>query len=397
MNFQDPVPPTASTSAVPRRLTAAQRRKVAIVTAAAVVAVIAVLVGFDALRSYGMKKFFANNKPPPLAVNSEVVQTGRLAQSLSAIGSVAAVHQVAISAEVGGQVSRIAFQAGTAVKKGELLVQLNDAPEQADLAASRAQQRLAKVSLDRARQLTGRGFVAQAQLDQAQSQYDAATAAIARDEALIAQKQVRAPFDGTLGVRLIEVGQYLQPGTAMVVLTDVSFLYVDFTLPEQARPQLALGQDVAVTVDAYPGRSFRGRIYVIDPQINPDTRTIKMQAVVENSERLLMAGMFANVRVALPPREDVMTVAETALDHTLYGDSVYVVRTGEPGPDGKPQLKVAHVPVTAGERADGRVAVTGLKPGDRVVTAGQVKLFEGAAVTLAAEPVLVKPAQVPLD
>jgi multidrug efflux system membrane fusion protein len=344
-----------------------------------------------------MASFFANNKPPPLAVSTEVVATSTMPQALTAIGSVAAVHQVTISAEASGKVSKLVFQAGTAVKKGDLLVQLNDAPEQADLASARAQQRLAKVSLDRAQQLTAKGFVAQSQLDQARSQYDAATAAIARDEALIAQKQVRAPFDGTLGVRLIEVGQYLEPGAAMVVLTDESLLYVDFTVPEQARPQVQMQQDVTVSVDAYPGKTFRGRIYVLDPQITADTRTVKLQAVVENKDHELMAGMFANVSVQLPPREGVLTVAETAIDHTIYGDSVYVVSNGPAGADGKPTLIAKRAPVTTGERADGRVAVTGLKAGDRIVTAGQVKLFEGAAVTLSTTPVLVKPETVPVN
>jgi multidrug efflux system membrane fusion protein len=152
-----------------------------------------------------------------------------------------------------------------------------------------------------------------------------------------------------------------------------------------------------LTVDAYPGRTFRGMIFVLDPQVNTEARTIKLQAGIDNSERLLMPGMFANVRIALPPREGVLTVAETALDHTIYGDSVYLVRSGDAGPDGKPTLTVVRTPVEAGERANGRVAVTGLKAGDRVVTAGQVKLFEGAAVTLDAQPVLKAPDQVPVE
>jgi multidrug efflux system membrane fusion protein len=396
MNFQESTPRSGITSASTGGLTP-RTRKVTIITTVSVAVVIGLLWGFNTFRSHMMASFFANNKPPPLAVSTEVVTTTTMPQALTAIGSVAAVHQVTISAEVGGKVTKLLFQGGTAVKKGDLLVQLNDAPEQADLAAARAQQRLAKVSLDRAQQLTAKGFVAQSQLDQARSQYDAATATIARDEAVIAQKQVRAPFDGSLGVRLIDVGQYLEPGAAMVNLTDESFLFVDFTVPEQARPQIKMEQDVTVSVDAYPGKTFRGRIYVIDPQITADTRTVKLQAVVENKDHELMAGMFANVRVELPAMEGVLTVAETAIDHTIYGDSVYVVSNGPAGPDGKPTLIAKRAPVTLGERADGRAAVTGLKAGDRVVTAGQVKLFEGAAVTLSTDPVLVKPTTVPLN
>ncbi len=396
MNYQDHQTPS-STATPPRTLTPGQRRKVLIITASAVGAVLALLVGWNLFTGIMMKQFFANNKPPPLAVSTEVVQPSSIEQSMTAIGSVAAVHQVVISAEVGGQVSQIVFQAGTAVKKGDLLVRMNDAPEQADLASARAQQKLAKVALERSTQLKAKGFVAQSQLDQAQSQYDAASATIARASALIAQKQIRAPFDGTLGVRQIEVGQYLEPGKAMVVLTDTSFLYVDFTMPEQARPQLRMEQDLSITVDAYPGETFQGRIYVLDPQITTDTRTVKLQAVVQNRDNKLMPGMFANVKIALPARADMLTVAEIALDHTIYGDSVYVVRPGDAGADGKPTLKAVRTPVVAGQHVGDRVVVTGLKAGDRVVTAGQSKLFEGAAVTLSTDPVLKTPAAIPRE
>ena len=396
MNYQDPQP-QGSVAPPPRRLTPEQRRKVFIITASAVGAVLALLVGWNLFTGMMMKKFFANNKPPPMAVSTEVVQAMTLDQSLTAIGSVAAVHQVVISAEVNGQVSKIVFQAGMPVKKGDLLVQLNDATEQADLAAARAQQRLSKVALERAKSLIGKGFVSQAQLDQAQSQYDALAANIARNESLIAQKRIRAPFDGVLGVRQIEVGQYLQAGTAMVMLTDTSFLYVDFTVPEQARPSIKLEQDISITVDAYPGETFAGRIYVLDPQVSADTRTVKLQAVVQNRDNKLMAGMFANVKIALPPRPDMLTVSEIAIDHTIYGDSVYVVKPGDAAADGKPTMKVVRTPITTTQRESGRAAVTGLKAGDRVVTAGQVKLFDGAAVTLSAEPTLVQPTKIPRE
>jgi multidrug efflux system membrane fusion protein len=396
MNYQDHHTPS-SVATPPRTLTTGQRRKVLIITASAIGAVLALLVGWNLFTGIMMKNFFANNKPPPTGVSTEVVQPTTLAQSLSAIGSVAAVHQVMISAEVGGQVSKILFQAGTAVKKGDVLVQLNDATEQADLAVARAQQRLTKVALERAKSLIDRGFVSQAQLDQAQSNFDATAATIARNEALIAQKRVRAPFDGVLGVRQIEVGQYLEPGKAMVMLTDTSFLYVDFTVPEQAHPQIALQQDVNIVVDAYPNDTFVGRIYVLDPQVSADTRTIKLQAIVQNRDNKLMAGMYANVKIDLPPRPGVLTVSEVAIDHTIYGDSVYVVKPGDPGADGKPGLKVVRTPITAGQHSGGRVAVTGVNAGDRVVTAGLVKLFDGAAVTLNTEPVIVPPANVPRE
>lgn len=359
------------------------------------VVVAGLVVGFDLFRKQMIASFFASQTPPPVAVSYEAVAVGAVPQALTAIGSIAAVHQVTISPETAGMVTVIAFSPGQPVKKGDLIVQLNDAPERADLDAFRAQQKLAEVALKRARQLAGSSAASQAQLDQAQSSYDTASAGIARAEAVINQKALRAPFDGTLGVRLTEVGHFLDRGKPAVQLTNLEELYVEFTLPEQARPQISLGQVVAVTVDAYPGRSFSGQIAVIDPQINVATRSIRIQAVVANPELLLNPGMFATVTVALPPAEGQITVAETALSYSLYGNFVYVVEDGTDA-KGASVLKAKRATVKTGTAVDGRLVVTeGLKAGDRVVTTGLGKLFDGAHVTLSDTPTLVKPAAIP--
>ncbi len=372
-------------------------RRVAIYTGIAVVVMLALFYGWTELGKHFMKKYFAENQPPPSPVTTDVAKSGELPQSITAIGSVAAVHQVWLSPEVAGRVTKFSFMPGAEVKKGELLVQINDAPEQAELRSAKAQEKLANLTLTRQRELQGRGFASTQQLDTAQSQYDAARAAAGRLEAVIAQKQIRAPFDGVLGVRQVEVGQYVNTGANLVMLTDVSFLYVDFTVPEQARSLLVLGQDLEMTVDAYPGRTFAGKIYVLDPQISLDTRTIKLQAIVDNKDRLLMPGMFAHVNVTLPAKQGVVTIPELALDHNIYGDFVYVVKDGEKDKDGKPTHKVTRVPVQTGDHLGDRVAVTGVKDGERVVTTGQIKLTDGAAVNLNAEPVLQTPKQTPLE
>lgn len=401
MNYQDPLSAAAAATSVAADVRPpvppARVRRAFVVTALILAAVLGALWGFNAFRQNMMQQFFANNRPPPLAVNTEIAVPEDFPRTFTAIGTVSAINWVTMAPEVAGRVTAFSFVPGGEVKAGEVLVQLNDEPERAELASTRAQLRLADVALKRARELGTRGAAAQAQVDAAQSQYDVAAANIARLEALIAQKAIRAPFDGVLGVRRVEAGQYLKAGDPTVTLTNVDNLFVEFTLPEQARPELALEQRVALKVDAYPDRAFDAVIAVIDPQIDPATRTIKLQAVITNNERLLMPGMFANLEVKLPPAQGVITVPETALDYSLYGNTVYVAHEGPPGADGKPTLTAKRVAVALGERHDGRVAVTsGLNAGDRVITTGLIKLFDGSQILLNDTPTLVKPAEIPI-
>src|SRR4029077_12938132 len=211
----------------------------------------------------------------------------------------------------------------------------------------------------------------------------------------IAQKQVRAPFDGELGVRMVEVGQFLNAGTTIVSLTDLSGLYANFTVTEKGSAQLKVGQVVRIAVDAYPGRSFEGKITTIEPQIATDTRNIRVQATIANPDRILKPGMFTTTTVVLPDKPAVVTVPETAVDYTLYGDSVYLI-TEKKADDGKSSLTVTRTFVQTGNRISGRAEILkGLKPGDRVVAVGQNKLQPGAAVAISTDPVPPIPAQPP--
>jgi len=272
------------------------------------------------------------------------------------------------------------------VTMGTPLVQLYDAPEQGDLANFKAQATVAQLSLDRAKQLAARQFGPQATVDQAQAAFDQAQAGIAKTEAIIAQKLVRAPFGGELGVRHVEVGQFLTAGTQIVSLTDLSELYANFTVTEKDSGQLKVGQVVRIKVDAYPGKTFEGKITTIEPQISSDTRNIRVQATIANPDRILKPGMFATTTVVLPDKPPVVTVPETAVDFTLYGDSVFVLEEKK-GNDGKTSLSAVRSFVQTGNRVDGRAEILkGVKAGDRVVAVGQLKLQSGAAVTISTDP-----------
>jgi multidrug efflux system membrane fusion protein len=352
------------------------------------------LYGFNRFREQAIATYFANNKPPPAQISAVEVRTEAVPRFATGIGSVTAVHQVTINPEVGGRVTKIFFAPGATAKAGEPLVQLNDAPERGDLATYQAQGRWAETTLQRSSQLAQRQFEARETVDQKQSQLDQARAQIAKTEALIAQKLIRAPFSGQLGMRQIEVGQYLTPGAPIVTLTELSTLYVNFTLPARMRSEIAVGQKVDVTADAFPGRTFIAEITTIEPQVSADTRTMTIQAMMDNPQNALLPGMFVNAAVVLPDQPDVMVLPETAVDYTLYGDSVYVIHEDGKDSAGKPILKAVRTPVKTGARWGNKVAILdGLRPGERVVAAGQVKVQNGAQVAITGSPPPHPPAE----
>jgi multidrug efflux system membrane fusion protein len=353
------------------------------------------LVGFNAFRSKMIAQFFANNKPPPSIVTVAEAKSEVIPNLLTAVGDLAAVHQVNVTSDVNGRITDILFKAGASVKEGTPLVQLFDGPEQADLSSFKAQATMAQLSLERAKQLASRQFSPQAVVDQAQSAFDQANAGIARTQAVISQKLVRAPFDGELGVRKVEVGQYLTAGTQIVSLTDLSNLFANFTMPEKDSGQLQVGQVVRIKVDAYPGKLFEGKITTIEPQVSTDTRNIRVQATIPNPDKILKPGMFTSTTVVLPDKPAVVTVPETAVDYTLYGDSVFLI-TEKKEADGKTSLTATRTFVQTGNRIEGRVEILkGLKPDDRVVAVGQLKLQSGSAVTISADPAPPIPAKAP--
>ena len=358
-------------------------------------ALVAGLVFFKFVFLPNLFKQIFSKPPPPTSISIAEAKFEIIPNLLTAVGDLAAVHQVNVTSDLNGRITEIMFTAGATVKEGTPLLQLFDGPEQADLVSFKAQATMAQLSLERAKQLASRQFGPQATVDQAQSSFDQANAGIAKTQAIISQKQVRAPFDGELGVRKVEVGQYLTAGTQIVSLTDLSQLFANFTVTEKDSGALKVGQVVRIAVDAYPGRAFEGKITTIEPQIATDTRNIRVQASIANPDRILKPGMFATTTVVLPDKPPVITIPETAVDYTLYGDSVYLLNEKKED-DGKTSLTVVRTFVQTGNRVQGRAEILkGLKPGDRVVAVGQLKLQSGAAVTISTDPQPVIPAKPP--
>jgi membrane fusion protein, multidrug efflux system len=356
------------------------------------------LYGYDLFRQKMIAQFFANNVPPPTPVSAVAVTSESMPEYLEGIGSVVAVHQVSVAPEVNGRITKILFDSGAEVKAGDPLLQLNDEPERADLANFQALANLAQVTLGRSHKLASQQFMAQQTVDQNQSEFQVAQANIARIQAMIAQKLIRAPFGGQLGVRQVDVGQYLSAGTAIVTLTDLDTLHVNFTIPEHARAALAVGQPVEFRVDAFQNRTFKATLTTIEPQIDPATRNIKIQATLDNPGHLLLPGMFAAARVQLPAQSNILTAPETAIDYTAYGESVFLLREDGTGKDGKPKYKAVQTFVKTGTRQDGKVAILdGVKAGDLVVNAGQIKLQNGVEVVVTGTGELLKPSTTPIN
>ena len=367
-----------------------------------VVLLVAVVLGglyyFERFKEGMIAQIFAQ-APPPTPVAAVEVVTKAVPNYLDGIGSLRAVHQVTISPEVSGRVVKIMFESGQSVQAGDPLLQLNDEPEQADLTNFQAQARLAQVTLDRNRKLATQQFTAQQTVDQNQSDLAVAQAGMARVKAVIAQKLVRAAFAGDLGVRQVEVGQYLSAGTPIVTLTNLDTLYVDFTLPEQERAKLQVGQMVEIRVDAFKDRLFQAKLTTIEPQLDPEMRSIILQATLDNPDHLLLPGMFAAARVILAAQPNVMVLPETAVDYSAYGESVYVLTPKAKGKDGQQIYTAAQTFVKTGPRRNGMIAITeGLKPGDLVVSEGQVKLQSaGPDVVVTGTGSLQTPATTPIN
>lgn len=350
------------------------------------------LAGFAVFRNIMMAKFFAGMKPPPTPVTVAQTSSQPLPRTLEAVGTLEAVRQVTLSPEVAGRVKQIFFMAGASVKTGDPVLQLNDDPERGDLDRYRAQEKLAEINLNRSQKLADVA-APRSRVDEYRSMRDEARASIASTQARIEQKMVRAPFDGVLGLRQVNLGQYLNPGQPVVTLTDLSELFVNFTLPERDHGHLATGQTVRLSVDAWPEKVFEAKINATELQIGTETRTLKVQARLDNTENLLLPGMYAKATVVLPSGAPALIVPETAVDFTIYGDSVFVVAPDPTEKDDKknPVLKVDRVYVKTGPRFDGRVAVLeGLASGAQVVTSGQMKLNPGAVVTLSPDDPLGK-------
>lgn len=339
------------------------------------------LVGFNLFRDRMIAEFLADMPVQPLPVETVEVAETTWQPALSAIGTINAVQGVDLTVEAAGIVRELGFAANTNVEEGEVLLRLDDEVQSADLAAARSQLALERANLDRQRELQERGVTSNVSLDQTQAAFEAATAQLARAEAVIAQRTLRAPFSGTVGLPRIEQGDYVSPGTLIATLQNLEEMRVDFNLPEQALPDLRIGQAVVVRVDGDP-LPHPGVITGIDPRVDASSRMVAVRATVENPERNLTPGQFARTRVNLPEEDGVITLPQNAITISLYGDFVYVVRARENGADDA--LEVRQVFVTLGRRSNGVIEVVdGLAAGDLIVASGQNRLSNGAPVYLA--------------
>lgn len=320
---------------------------------------------------------------PPIPVSTLRAETRSVADQLQAVGSLQAVREVLLAPDTSGRVTAIHFDAGQSVKEGTVLVQLYDAPEQADRAAASAKADFAQLQLKRSRELAPSGAEPRETLEQRKAEAAQAVAAVRQLDARIQQKAIRAPFSGQLGIRRINPGQYLNAGDTIATLTQLDPLYINFTLPQQDLPKLTPGALVQVTVDAAPGQVFDAKVSTIEPRIDGETRNVVVQALLPNAERLLKSGMYATARLTLPTAAGAIVLPLTAIQTSASGDSVVVVQ----GADAQGIGKAVAVPVVTGRRFGEDVVVTqGIKSGDIIVTAGQNRLPPGAAVKISTMP-----------
>ncbi len=340
-----------------------------------------------------MGKASENMVMPPETVTAMPVEVAQWEQWIAATATVSAVQGVTVSAEVSGRVTRIDFESGAAVKAGDVLLQLDTSTENAQLASARAAAALARADLKRMRELSAKKMVSREAVDTADAKLKETAAQVGNMEAVIAKKTVRAPFSGRLGLRLVNLGQILSEGDAIVSLQTLHPIHVDFSVPQQEIRRLKQGMTVRVTADAAPGETFKGEIIAVSPEVDPATRNVRVRALVANPQEMLHAGMFANVEVVLPETKPVLPVVATAVLYAPYGDSVFVVETKKDEQTGDTQQVLRQQFVRLGQaRGDFVDIVDGLKPGETVVTSGVFKLRSGVPVvidnTLAPQPEL---------
>lgn len=369
------------------------------------------IVGFNLFRENAIEQFFATMKAPAATVSTTIVKPLSWTPGIEAIGTVSAARGVDLTVETTGIVKDLLFAANDHVEQGQTLLRLDDAVQQADLAAAKTQAALDKQALERALALQERGVGTDVTLDAARAASSTSTSQVAKLQAVLDQKLLKAPFSGTIGIPRVEDGQYVAPGDPVATLQDLDTMRADFTVPEQRFSELKIGQPVrfGLTTTDMP---YEGKLIGIDPKIDPVSRLVSVRAEISNPDGRLSPGQFVQVRVELPEENNVLALPQTALTSSLYGDFIYVVKPAEAKSDAKPQqtdgaaaapkegeaqpaadpaktaaegatpeLVLSQVFVTPGRRNAGIVEILkGIAPGDEVVTAGQNRLFNGMSV-----------------
>jgi membrane fusion protein (multidrug efflux system) len=321
-------------------------------------------------------------QPPPAAVTTIVAKQETWPSTLSVVGTTAPVHGVTVSADLPGTVDTITFDSGNFVHEGDVLVQLDTRQERAQLAAMEAQRDLAKINYNRMQQLVNEGVISRMEYDKSSAEQRQTEANVGEIKATIQRKTIRAPFSGILGIRQVNLGQYMSAGTAIVSLQALNPIYANFNVPQQVMSQMRPGQNVKISTDGASGHEYTGRVNALESTVDESTRNVQVQATLANPENKLRPGMFVQVEVGVGAQRSLFPLPASAINYAPFGDSVYIV-TDLKGPDGKTYRGVRQQFVKiAGARGDQVGIVSGLNQGDEVVTSGAFKLRNGAAVAV---------------
>jgi membrane fusion protein (multidrug efflux system) len=362
-----------------------------------VLLIVLVLAAYKAFSIYTMIQGFSAPRPPiSVAVATATEQPWQA--RLPTVGTLKALQGVDLSLEIAGTVTDVQFQSGQKVKAGQPIVQLDSEVEKALLETAMADLGLSTVNYNRGSQLVGSQAISKGEFDRLSAIMKKDQATVNQLKASLAKKRILAPFSGTIGIRQVDVGDYVASGTMIATLQDLSSLYVDFFVPEQSIPKIGIGQSVQVIVAAYPKETFPGTISAINPKVENTTRNVQVRATLANPDGKLLPGMFASLQVLLPDPQPRIVVPESAITYTLYGNSLYVVaqKKAEDGSvvkddKGQPVLIAERRFIETGERRDGRVMITkGVQNGEKVVTAGQIKLDNGVHIAISDDKTLAE-------
>ncbi len=341
------------------------------------------IFGFQAFKAAMIKKFMSSMSQPPQTVSATKAATSPWQPSIEAVGSLRAVNGADLSLEVSGVVDSLSFNSGDDVTQGAPLLKLRSEDDQAKLESLQATAELNQITYDRDQKQFKLQAVSQATIDTDAANLKNAKAQVAQQQAILDKKFLRAPFAGHIGIRAVDLGQYLGAGTVIVTLQALDPIFLDFFVPQQSVAQVRLGQAVAVKVDAYKDQTFAGEITAINPRVDTSTRNVQVRATLKNADRKLLPGMYATVDIATGGPQNYITLPQTAITFSPYGDTVYIVDSKDGDAGGKPQLIARQSFVTTGATRGDQIAVLkGINDGDTVVTAGQIKLHNGSTVLI---------------
>jgi membrane fusion protein, multidrug efflux system len=339
--------------------------------------------GFEAFKNAMIKKFMAARGAPPQTISAATAKMEEWQPQIEAVGSLRAVNGADLAFEVPGIITELHFKSGDDVAAGDVLAMLRADDDIARLAALQATASLSEITMQRDQEQFKIKAVSQATLDTDAANLKNANASVVQQQAVVDKKTLRAPFAGHIGVRLIDIGQYINAGTTVVTLQALDPIYADFFLPQQALTQLRIEQTVTVKVDTYPDQDFTGTVTAINPKVDSATRNVQVRATLKNPDRRLLPGMYATVIIAAGDKQRYVTLPQTAVTYNPYGETVFVVDDKGKDPQGKPQLSARQIFVTAGPKRGDQVSILkGVEQGETVVTAGQMKLRNGSPLII---------------